>query len=894
MFLILINLSALFLNCGAVKVFRNVLNLTDPSPVGGASLRGASVEMVDITMCIRFNFQMLGFYEGKSRLITIEDWREDVEEPSFKMLWFGANYPTSFFGIGYPEMTSYLLQDPGSQRYEIWIPNKWTHVCLSYEKANSYLRMVKDGVTLNINFEDTNLKNFTIPSDFLNKTHIGRCSFDFQGGCSNPAGLLSDFNIWNKALSEKDAQDWTTCRSFAKGNVVNWEESEFELENMVEDEIKMEQLCKPLRPGHVFFPDKRNMTSALDICRKMRARISVVASRQTQDLLIEVYRESPYTIWTGPGFWGGWWDLYNEGTFENINTREPLEPDAFQPWYFGEPNGNTIENCQTVWPYRDAWNDLSCDDRTEFFCEFEQSPYLQMRELLTDPSVYATTNTTEYPLGTFLWDFHGDKCNGIFTEHSKVSINFNACNGSEFNCLDGSCVGIGSRCDGRIDCEDKSDEFDCEMIIIDKSYIKDIPAPPQGDLTLTPINASVEILSILSIDEVDSYITLQFQLNLEWIDSRLTFQNLKEDSFLNTLNSMDKKKIWIPEVLFFNTEEKEESINDEKSYITVARLGHFQESSYELLQNTHIYKGSENVLKISRVYTVKFLCEFDMNIYPFDSQQCQMQFIMKGNSGNFARLRKSVLSYTGKIDLTQYFIKGWQIYESEMAPNLDSVIVEIALGRRILSEIMTTYLPTTLICIVAFSTNYFKAFFFEAVVTVNLTSLLVLTTLFISVSNSLPKTAYIKMIDLWLLFCLLIPFLEVIIHTFIDSLRLEDDREVNHHGKATPIDGDNMEPKKLFTKPDLNVNSRANPMPIIMEVSQSKRSKNLIARDEQSEINARMSFYNNLVGDDEKILKICVQLARKGLPTIFVLFAVVYFAIGFIKRSNTTFETIEN
>lgn len=93
------------------------------------------------------------------------------------------------------------------------------------------------------------------------------------------------------------------------------------------------------------------------------------------------------------------------------------------------------------------------------------------------------------------------------------------------------------------------------------------------------------------------------------------------------------------------------------------------------------------------------------------------------------------------------------------------------LGRRILNEILTTYLPTILICLVSFSTNYFKAFFFEAIVTVNLTSLLVLTTLFISVSNSLPKTSYVKMIDIWLIFCLCVPFVEVIIHTVIDSLR---------------------------------------------------------------------------------------------------------------------------
>ena len=92
------------------------------------------------------------------------------------------------------------------------------------------------------------------------------------------------------------------------------------------------------------------------------------------------------------------------------------------------------------------------------------------------------------------------------------------------------------------------------------------------------------------------------------------------------------------------------------------------------------------------------------------------------------------------------------------------------MGRRVLSEIMTTYFPTILICLVCFSTNYFKNFFFEAIVTVNLTALLVLTTLFISVMNSLPKTSYLKFIDVWLLFNLFIPFTEVLLHTYIDNL----------------------------------------------------------------------------------------------------------------------------
>ena len=70
------------------------------------------------------------------------------------------------------------------------------------------------------------------------------------------------------------------------------------------------------------------------------------------------------------------------------------------------------------------------------------------------------------------------------------------------------------------------------------------------------------------------------------------------------------------------------------------------------------------------------------------------------------------------------------------------------LKRRINNAILTIYLPTILILIIVYATNFFKDFFFEAVVTVNLTSLLVLTTLFISVSQSLPPTAYVKMIDI--------------------------------------------------------------------------------------------------------------------------------------------------
>ena len=73
---------------------------------------------------------------------------------------------------------------------------------------------------------------------------------------------------------------------------------------------------------------------------------------------------------------------------------------------------------------------------------------------------------------------------------------------------------------------------------------------------------------------------------------------------------------------------------------------------------------------------------------------------------------------SGRLELMQYTVKEWVLEESSTG-----VVVTLVLGRKILKELLTTYLPTTLLIIIVHTTNYYKDFFFEAVVTVNLTGL---------------------------------------------------------------------------------------------------------------------------------------------------------------------------
>ena len=59
------------------------------------------------------------------------------------------------------------------------------------------------------------------------------------------------------------------------------------------------------------------------------------------------------------------------------------------------------------------------------------------------------------------------------------------------------------------------------------------------------------------------------------------------------------------------------------------------------------------------------------------------------------------------------------------------VNVQIVLQRRLLSLFLTTFLPTLLINTIGHMSNYFRKDFFEGLMAMNVTVMLVLTTLFL-------------------------------------------------------------------------------------------------------------------------------------------------------------------
>ena len=129
-------------------------------------------------------------------------------------------------------------------------------------------------------------------------------------------------------------------------------------------------------------------------------------------------------------------------------------------------------------------------------------------------------------------------------------------------------------------------------------------------------------------------------------------------------------------------------------------------------------------------------------------------------------------------DLTMFTITNLVLTNED-----DMVHMTLNLKRKVVTELLTTYLPTILLLLITFVTIFFDKDLFGDAIAVNLTIMLVMTTIFTSKIEELPPTSDMKMIDVWLIFCLVVPFLEVILRTSIEctncSCDICEQRDVN-------------------------------------------------------------------------------------------------------------------
>ena len=120
----------------------------------------------------------------------------------------------------------------------------------------------------------------------------------------------------------------------------------------------------------------------------------------------------------------------------------------------------------------------------------------------------------------------------------------------------------------------------------------------------------------------------------------------------------------------------------------------------------------------------------------------------------------------------QYFVEGWNknITNMQGSSTMQVLRISVQFRQKFLSIFMVTYLPTILMNIINQATNYLSGDSkYDLVITVNITSMMVLASIYLSVSTSLPSTPNIKPVESWLLTNLAYPFLVILVNTALQA-----------------------------------------------------------------------------------------------------------------------------
>ena len=371
------------------------------------------------------------------------------------------------------------------------------------------------------------------------------------------------------------------------------------------------------------------------------------------------------------GLWVAVDDIEEEGLWKESLTGQPLN--YTPPWAPNEPNGGTKENCAGFEGFC-QWLDLPCNDWTYFcLCENKPRPILKLlglckkslidhdyqpqndvkdieRLTLVGKSTWieydnhqnqwlmsvvhfnitgtSRASPTSYTLGKNTWTIIGDSgCNRRQNSYT-IDLKMSGCKEREFTCHDGQCVRMEERCNQVPDCRDHSDEKVCKILVLEEGYNKRVPPVGKDErlktLTSVPVDVSLTLLKVVAIEEEDHSIELQFQITLEWNEIRASFHNLKQETYMNALSLEEIERIWLPLVIYSNTDQHQTTRLgadwEWSTDVSVKRQGNFTRSSYEMVDETYIFKGEENALIMTQSYTHEFQCIYQLEKYPFDTQ----------------------------------------------------------------------------------------------------------------------------------------------------------------------------------------------------------------------------------------------------------------------------------
>ena len=248
---------------------------------------------------------------------------------------------------------------------------------------------------------------------------------------------------------------------------------------------------------------------------------------------------------------------------------------------------------------------------------------------------------------------------------------------------------------------------------------------------------SVTVLNILDVKELDGIWHPKFILQMEWVDSRIQMQNLKDDTQLNVLASEERSDPWMPIVIFNNQKDRKRLLLDGNTSLVVRKEANNTYNSLEDLEAAELFSGEENPFVYERSYSEDLECDFDLRSYPFDTQECFIELGVPFALKTKVELKAEDILFKEKVDLAQFLVQSSVVFTND-----GTAYFIVFFKRKFAYHLISVYIPSLSLLVVSLATLYISVDHFEANIMVHLTAMLVMYTLFQAISISLPKVLF--------------------------------------------------------------------------------------------------------------------------------------------------------
>ena len=280
-----------------------------------------------------------------------------------------------------------------------------------------------------------------------------------------------------------------------------------------------------------------------------------------------------------------------------------------------------------------------------------------------------------------------------------------------------------------------------------------------------------------SLNERDSEFTLNLLIDLIWNDDRLEHKNSTCEG-LEDLSVEGSEwhfnRIWSPKLRVPNNKNPAALDRDAKIILLrVSTKGTVRVRKRLVAKNLVeiIINNSYNLNPCPHRLTLDLYCQMYFHYYPFDRQNCKIQFISSDLS-----LDHLLLDWTDPVEedpliWTDTYITGFDLGDlgkvirrsgtiGSKSENFSYIEVVFNLKREWSHFLLDVYLPSFLVIIVSWISFWMDITATPARITLGVTTMLTFVTVAKDSRDALPNFSYINALDIWFVVCTGIHFFE--------------------------------------------------------------------------------------------------------------------------------------